>query len=73
MVGSGSLPSWCAAMVRGEAAPPIPPEVRGLWPDMPLGDLVAVRDRLIHAHFGVEHQGPRRQPEALRQQFQAGD
>ena len=43
-------------LVLGEAASRIPAEVRDLAPDIPWRDMVAMRNRLIHACFRVELQ-----------------
>jgi uncharacterized protein with HEPN domain len=71
-------------MVLGEAASRIPPATRALAPDIPWRDMVAMRNRLIHAYFGVELQivfraatvelpELRQKLEALRQRLDAGD
>jgi uncharacterized protein with HEPN domain len=41
-------------MVLGEAASRVPAEIRDLSPDIPWRDIVAMRNKLIHAYFGVE-------------------
>lgn len=38
----------------GEAASHIPPEVRTVCPDIPWRQLVATRNRLIHAYLGID-------------------
>ncbi len=43
-------------MVLGEAASRVPREIRDLAPDIPWRDMVAMRNKLIHAYFGVELQ-----------------
>jgi len=39
--------------IIGEAASRISPELRSQSPDIPLTDIVAMRNRLIHAYFDV--------------------
>jgi len=71
-------------MVLGEAASRIPPETRALAPEIPWRDMVAMRNKLIHAYFRielpivfraaiVELPELRRQLEALRDRLDASD
>lgn len=41
-------------LVLGEAASRIPAQIRDLAPEVPWRDMVAMRNKLIHAYFGVE-------------------
>lgn len=41
--------------VIGEAAKGVPPEWTSNCPQVPWRDMAAMRDRLIHAYFGVDH------------------
>ena len=40
--------------IIGEAASRIDPDFRKAHPDIPWGDIIAMRNRLIHAYFDVE-------------------
>ncbi|KUG18973.1 hypothetical protein ASZ90_011312 [hydrocarbon metagenome] len=37
----------------GEAGKCIPEEIREQYPSLPLGEMAGMRDKLIHAYFGV--------------------
>jgi len=41
--------------VIGEAAKNIPRDLRQEWPDIPWKDMAGMRDRLIHAYFGIDY------------------
>jgi uncharacterized protein with HEPN domain len=43
-----------ALEIIGEAAKNIPDDVRQKYPDVPWKDLAGIRDKLIHAYFGVD-------------------
>ncbi len=71
-------------LVLGEAASRIPAEIRDLAPEIPWRDMVAMRNKLIHAYFGVEVAivfraatvelpGLRRQLETLRARLDTED
>ncbi len=42
--------------IIGEAAKQIPDDIRQKYPHMPWSDMAGMRDRLIHAYFGVDYQ-----------------
>ena len=44
-----------AAEVFGEAASKVSPETRRSTPTVPWREIVAMRNRLIHAYFDVDH------------------
>jgi uncharacterized protein with HEPN domain len=41
--------------IIGEASRNIPEEVKGKHPDIPWKEMSGMRDRLIHAYFGVDY------------------
>jgi len=43
-----------AIEVIGEAAKNIPESIRSKYPDIPWRDMAGMRDKLIHAYFGVD-------------------
>ena len=43
-----------AIEVIGEAAKNIPDSIRSKYPDIPWKDMAGMRDKLIHAYFGVD-------------------
>jgi uncharacterized protein with HEPN domain len=43
-----------AIEVIGEAAKNIPEPIRSKYPDIPWRDMAGMRDKLIHAYFGVD-------------------
>lgn len=45
-----------ALEILGEAAKSIPEEVRARNPDVPWRDIAAMRDKLIHHYFGIQHE-----------------
>lgn len=42
-----------ALEIIGEAAKNVPEDIRQKYPDVPWKDLAGIRDKLIHAYFGV--------------------
>lgn len=51
-IGKVERNTKCA--VKGEAVKNIPENVRDLNPDVPWSEMVGMRDKLIHAYFGVD-------------------
>ena len=41
--------------IISEATRRIPAEIRRKYPKLPWGEMAGMRDRLIHAYFGVDH------------------
>jgi len=44
-----------AIEIIGEAASKVSPEARAAAPDVPWGQITAMRNRLIHAYFDIDH------------------
>lgn len=40
--------------IVGEAAARLPDDFRAAWPDVPWGRIVALRNRIVHAYFGLD-------------------
>lgn len=40
--------------IVGEAASKISLECRGRYPDIPWGDIIGMRNRLVHAYYGID-------------------
>jgi uncharacterized protein with HEPN domain len=45
-----------ALEIMGEAASRIPQPVRDRYPDLPWAQMTALRHRLVHGYFGIDHE-----------------
>ena len=42
--------------IIGEAASRVSDETRSLLPDLPWGQMVGIRNRLVHGYFDIDHE-----------------
>jgi len=40
----------------GEAAKSVPDDIKEAHPDIPLKEMAGMRDKLVHAYFGIKHE-----------------
>ena len=46
---------WKLTLI-GEAAKHIPQDLRKRWPEIPWKEMAGMRDRIVHAYFGIDRQ-----------------